>query len=461
MVVYLRKRNKEELIPACILFLLCFLGLSQMQGIGILNLFLTAAIIGACALVRVDTLFVLMYACLPFYNLMSYRMGTYSLHYLVIGLFCVKYLASHPVSPKKLICFLVLFLLRVFAADLVLLVSWSVLILPLILTYGEEIWTRNARRLLCYFSLSMVLSSIIGYVMMLRGSTIYTNAYVYINGMRMTRFAGVSGDSIIYGESTLLVIAANLVCALKRAGGRKWHIACAVVLSFFCLLTFSKLAAAGLLLCYAVYFFFRLKQGAKSRKSFLARLLLLLLLLALLIGGMVALLLNSGNYILLGYLERFTRENLSTGRNAVWSHYLGIMTSNLRYVLFPMTNALYETPFFNPATSSFIWHAHNLYLETICVFGWVGGLSALAWLAWRILQFIRSRKPAPLLLPLLVLLFVGIGAHGNLEYQFYLQLAFALSLLHSPVSVFINGSEKNAHQTSVPPAENPADSPRF
>ena len=151
---------------ACVFLMLCALSVSQFLGIMPLNLIIAAAIISVACFADVDELFVILYATLPFYNLISLRTGTYSLHYLIVGIFILKFLLRNKISILKLFSFLFLFILRIFAEDFVLLVSWSLLILPLILTADDDIWLRNIKRILFWMNVSIVLSCITGYIMM-------------------------------------------------------------------------------------------------------------------------------------------------------------------------------------------------------------------------------------------------------------------------------------------------------
>lgn len=430
----IRLHNRKTLLGA-IMVLLFILGLGHIFNVAAANLLTVAVIIVLALLADVDTLFVIMYTTLPFYNIMNLRAGTYSLHYLILGFFCLRYSARKGIRKTGILCFAILFLLRVFAFDMKLLVSWSMTFLPLVLTYHDQIWNRNMKDITVYASISMILASAIGYVMLLRGASIYTNAYLYYNGIQIVRFAGLSGDSIAYGEMALLLIALNTVVMMESRRYKKWKTMVYVALGIFSLLTYSK----STLLCLVFLLIITLLRAEHRMRNKALRLLFIILItIALSVAAMVVINLivsGSDNLLISGYVDRFTRNNLSTGRDTVWSHYLSLMNSNLAYLFIPLSNALYSEPFYNPATQSFIWHAHNLYLETICVFGWIGGVMLLFWLISQIVRFLMRHSDQVRLLPLLVLLIMGIGAHGNLEYPFYLQLALALSLLDLSVKV--------------------------
>ncbi len=415
-----------------VFFLLCLLCISQYFGISPLNLLLTVAIIAVCCLADLDDLFVIMYMTLPFFNLISYRIGTYSMHYLIIGIFIVKYLLSSKVSVFKLITFLLLFIMRIFANDFVLLVSWSLLILPLILTIDDDIWMRNGRKILFWLNLSMLLSCITGYIMMIMEKSIYTNSYLYISGVRTVRFAGLTGDSNVFGETCALIICMNLIyCFFNKDKSKKFYVITSLLLVVASLLSYSKTTLICITVVFVIFLILYAKTNATDR----------LRLVKVMVGGFILVMLisvcvltlahYSGNStVVLGYIDRFTREDLTTGRLDIWKVYLGELTSSPQKLFLPLTSEELSTPIWNPSTASYVAYVHNLYLETIAVFGWSAAFLIFIWVGSRIYRYFALHNKLILAIPVLLILIMGIGSHGNLEYQFYLQFALALSFLN-------------------------------
>lgn len=414
---------------------LCFLCFSQYLGIRALNLLIVAVIIATACCANVDDLFVVMYATLPLYNLISYRAGSYSMHYIIIGIFIIKYFLHNKISLYKIMTFLILFTLRVFAADFVLLISWSLLILPLILTFDDAIWQRNFKRVVFWMNLTMLLSCIAGYIMMVTEKSIYTTAYLYISGVRTVRFAGVTGDSIVFGQTCVLIISLNLICCFFKTNHKKFYIVSTILLAIASLLSFSKMTL--LCMCFVLIAFCILyaKEYVKDRKRLLKAFIFSGVIVAIVLALFIIIPNYSGNSaVLLGYIDRFTRDDLSTGRFSLWGTYLKMTVSKLHYLFVPLTSQEISTPIWNPSTGGYVSYVHNLYLETIAVFGWCAAITIFVWLFHRLYKYIALKNKIILMLPILVLLFMGIGSHGNMEYQFYLQLAIALACLQPAIS---------------------------
>lgn len=429
---------------ACVFLMLCALCVSQLLGNVPLNLMISAAIIAIACFTDLDELFVILYATLPFYNLISLRTGTYSLHYLIIGIFILKFLLCNKISVLKLIAFLSLFVLRIFAEDFALLISWSLLILPLILTMDDDIWFRNIKRILLWLNLSILLSCIAGYIMIVTQRSIYTTAYLYISGVRTVRFAGVTGDSIAFGQTCVLTISMNLVyCYFNPDTPRKFYVISSILLAIFALLSYSKMTLISILVVFTVFLILYGKAYATSRERVLKSVAFGCTLVALIVLGIFTLVNYSGNSaVILGYIDRFTRDDLSTGRYSLWSVYLKMLGATPRNLILPLTSEALSTPIWNPSTNSYVSYVHNLYLETIAVFGWFAAFLIFIWVAARLYRFWATGSKLILSIPIIILLAMGFGSHGNFEYQFYLQFALAFSFLNPHMEKVLSANDK-------------------
>ncbi|MDD3254185.1 MAG: hypothetical protein PHV18_16770 [Lachnospiraceae bacterium] len=428
--------------------LLCLLCFGQFLGISALNLMLTITIVGISCFADLNDLFVIMLSTLPLYNVINYRVGTYSMHYLIVGLFIVKYLLCTKISVYKLLAFLVLFLLRVFAADFVLLVSWSLLILPLILTLDDSIWALNIRRVVFWMNLSMLLSCVIGYIMMVTHKTIYTTSYLYISGVETVRFAGLTGDSVVFGLTCVFTIAINLVYCFFNPNHKAFYIVTSIFLTIAGLLSYSKMT----LMCTALIVFMFLILYGKEYAAHGRRLLYSIIFAGILIVLVLALFIFLMNYsgnsaLILGYIDRFTRDDLSTGRFSLWGVYLKKLASQMRYLFVPLTSKELSTPIWNPTTGGHVAYVHNLYLETVAAFGWCTAILIFVWFLHRLYRFAMSKSKLILSLPVFVLIFMGFGSHGNFEYQFYLQLALALAFLQPEMGKMLQRIEDTSTAT--------------
>ena len=271
--------------------------------------------------------------------------------------------------------------------------------------------------------------------MMVTEKSIYTTAYLYISGVRTVRFAGVTGDSIVFGQTCVLIISLNLICCFFKTNHKKFYIVSTILLAIASLLSFSKMTL--LCMCFLLIAFCILyaKEYVKDRKRLLKAFIFSGVIVAIVLALFIIIPNYSGNSaVLLGYIDRFTRDDLSTGRFSLWGTYLKMTVSKLHYLFVPLTSQEISTPIWNPSTGGYVSYVHNLYLETIAVFGWCAAITIFVWLFHRLYKYIALKNKIILMLPILVLLFMGIGSHGNMEYQFYLQLAIALACLQPAIS---------------------------
>lgn len=438
---------EQSRIITCVFFLLCLLSVSQYIGISALNLLLTAAVIAAACLANLDDLIVILYATLPLYNMLNIRPGTYSMHYLIVGVFIVKYLLRRKVSALKLLVFLTLFLLRVFACDFVLLVSWSLLILPLILTVDDDIWIRNIRRILLWMNLSLILSCAVGCIMLVTQKSIYTTSYLYISGVRTIRFAGMTGDSVAFGQACALMIGMNLTyCYFNPNIPKKFYWVSTLILAMAALLSYSKMTLICILMVLVIFLVLYGKAYPKDRKSLIKAVVVGIALLGLTVTAVLVLMDYHGNStVILGYIDRFTRADLSTGRFSLWQVYLKKLTSSFKNLFLPLTAKQLSARVWNPSTGTYVTYVHNLYLETIAVFGWCAAVLIFVWVGARIRRHFVMKRKLMLLVPIFILLFMGIGSHENLEYQFYLQFALALSFLNPKMEEALHADCASLH----------------
>ncbi|WP_369675995.1 hypothetical protein, partial [Enterococcus faecium] len=89
-------------------------------------------------------------------------------------------------------------------------------------------------------NISTIISSMIGYVMLISGNSIYTNSYIYTETGNVTRFAGLVGDSVFYGQFTVIIIGLTLAMMLEKEISKIFGYITCMILSIFVVLTYSK-----------------------------------------------------------------------------------------------------------------------------------------------------------------------------------------------------------------------------
>ena len=309
-----------------------------------------------------------------------------------------------------------------------MLITWSLLILVLILTYNEDILVRQSKQIIKGISVSMIISSAWGYIYLLTGKSIYTVGQVYLNGTITTRFGGLIGDSVFFAQFCAILIAANLVICYVDKKNITENIIFCLLLTIFDLLSYSKTGFLLIGFIYISYFIASIYKNAKYKKTVYKSIIITLVIIILVVYLINYVLNHLDNIIIQNYLLRFTSSDLLTGRNIVSEHYIELLEGSWKYLFFAMPQSLYSKPF---PISSFteINTAHNIYLETICAFGLISSIILFIIILYILIKRLTKNKNLFSCLPLFVMVFSGWVLHGHYEFQYYFLIALALSML--------------------------------
>lgn len=430
MPVLLRNTKSRNRVWV-LLILLTGLCASQLLGIAVLNLFFTVCV--GCYMVLTPSLedaVLALFVSLPMFNLFNASIGSTSMYYLFVLAFWYKYFKAHrwDLSRAKLLVLLCFLTVRLTAGDLSSTAKWFVLFSVLVLTYRENCMAGQLDTIIKYTSVSFVIASLFGYLMLVTGRSIYMAGHIYNDGVTTIRFAGLIGDSVFFSQICALLVGANLTlgCYYRKYLGQ--GILLSAVISFFCTLSYAK---TGLFLVIAeilVYAAWLLGKSVKKKAGLLYSLLFLTL---FAVGAVVF-----GNYLLSGsasgvvqnYLIRFASSDLLTGRLKVWSHYIELMMGSWRTLFCAMPQSVYGASFLFYGGNS-LNRAHNIYIESVCAFGFLVTLFILIWLAWIIVRSLRRHDGFLNLIPIGVILTSGMMLHGHFDFHYYFIVAIAVAFL--------------------------------
>jgi hypothetical protein len=198
-------------------------------------------------------------------------------------------------------------------------------------------------------------------------------------------------------------------------------------LTVFDLLTYAK---TGILLIlievvfYIVFYGAQPKNGIKSAK----RMLVAWGALAMGFGGVVLYVVTHSDGILVqNYIVRFSAEDLWSGRLEVVSSYLNLALSDWTTLFVALPQSVYSKGLFLSQVAV-VRYAHNIYIETICAFGWVTAVTIFIWIIGKIVEFLSWRNRCVYdLMPLAVLLASGVSLHGHSEWHYYFLVILALA----------------------------------
>lgn len=408
--------------------ILFLLGISHYINIPLLSIVLTITLIVLMMFLNIYTATIILFSALPFFNLFNKKIGQTSLYYILIVIFIVKYFSykNNKISINKMLLFLWLFILRITSLDLKLLITWSLVILVLILTYNEDILVNQIKIIVRGISISMILSSIWGYIYLLSGKSIYNNGQIYMNGIITTRFAGLVGDSVFFAQISTVLIASNLVIFYFSKEHKKENIIYSLILTGFTFLTYSK---TGFLMVAFIYLSFAsalVYKNLKSRNTMYKSIFIIMIVIFITIYLFNYVIKNLDNIFIKNYLLRFTSNDLLTGRNIVFNHYISLLTSTWTSLFIAMPQSTYSEPF-PISVFTEINTAHNIYIESICAFGFISALILFFILIYILIKnLIKSRKLFSYI-PLVLLLISGFVLHGHFESHYYILFALALS----------------------------------
>ena len=358
---------------------------------------------------------------LPFFNLMNRQLGRTSMYYILIGIFALRYILLKEPKYKlcqKLFLLAFLFLIRVWDVGLRFF-SWYLLLIPLVLSYKEDFFTKNLTRIISATSMSMIFSCLFGFIMMINNISIYDHSYVWNQGVITTRFAGLIGDSVFLGMMLALLIALNFV-TLVNYPDKKMPVLYVIVMCVFGLLTYSRIFVAATLFC--IIFFCVVMTT--SRKHFLKFAFLLTAL-----SLVILIILRSSDLLTENFTLRFLTQDLTTGRFSIIEHYTSLIKSNPTSLFIGMSYYDYTMPFVPTGRVSISRYAHNIFLESVFVFGLFFTVFFMAIGACKLIKYMLKNGITIELLPLFVLILYGIVLHGHFAFSYYTSIALALGAL--------------------------------
>lgn len=422
--------------------LLAALCAAQFAGLGALCALLTGAVLLYILLTeRLEDTVLALFLAMPMFNLFNHRIGTTSMFYLFVFVFWYKYFKrkNWNVSGLKLLVLMAFLGLRLCSGDWESTAKGFVLFSVLVLCYREDCMDGQLGKIVKYMTISFLISSAFGYLMHVTGRSLYMRGLVYVDGVTTIRFAGLLGDSVFYSQFCCLLLGANLALGVVNKRYLPTALVFAVALSGFCLLTYAKTGVVLMAVVWIAFVGWQVWDKAKMRTTILFSALIVLAFFAASGGFLAYLLSDDANIIIKNYFTRFTTEDLFTGRLTIWAHYWELLTSDWRHILLPMPQYLYDAPFYVTATK-LLDRAHNIYLETACVFGVIPTELILLWLGGQIVKSITRRDGIMNLMPMGVILASGLGLHGHFDHHYYFIAAMALAFCtyrqHAPEGAF-------------------------
>ncbi|MDT2791622.1 O-antigen ligase family protein [Enterococcus lactis] len=411
-------------------FILIILGFSQEYGIRYGNVFISLLIASIICILPVETVIILLYLLFPFFNIFSVEIGSNSYFYVYVFIFIFKYLKKikWKLNRKKIIVLFLAFFLTIFWLNISVQIKWLLLFSLLLINYNNTIFIERLPQIIKCINISTIISSMIGYVMLISGNSIYTNSYIYTETGNVTRFAGLVGDSVFYGQFTVIIIGLTLAMILEKEISKIFGYITCMILSIFVVLTYSKTAIILLIVVVFLYFAGIIMANIKYKKTFYKSLLMFVFVSLFILSGVIYVINHLNNPLINMYVIRFTSADLWTGRTYVTENYLEKFSSSLLYYFVGMPYSKYTE---NGVLigETIITRAHNIYIETICLFGVIPAVVIFAFCMKKIYIHLRKGQSYYICIPFFILLLSGISLHGHLEWPYYFLVTLCLAII--------------------------------
>lgn len=417
--------------------LLLLLGISQYFGITSTNLGIVLLLVFLYFLVPLKMDAEALFIAMPFFNMFSYELGTTSLFYLLIILYSVKYLwhTRFYIDKRKFVIFLVCCIFTFTIQDAAVWAKWALRFWLMVLLFNDDYFNQSLGETIKYTSVSAIISSAIGYLMQINNKSVYTRSYVYIQGSgSTTRFAGLIGDSVFYGQFIAVLIAANLMLAYRDKKYSTFAHITSTIMAAFAILSFSKTAILLIAVEVTGYVLLLIVRNAKNAKTTIKSILLIIGLWAAIMLLYWYALTHTENILVKGFIARFSAYDLWTGRTSIAATYLEWLGEDWRYWLSGMKYSQYTRGI--QSGSQLITRSHNIFIETACLFGVIPAITILlALVCYFARKQIRYRISLIAYLPILVLVASGISLHGHFEWHYYFLCSIAFACVHSNIRI--------------------------
>ena len=406
------------LIGICVGWLLSFGSVSFLLTLGIVAI----AVVGSS-----ETCCRLLFACLPFFNVMGADLGGTSMFYLLVLLYVLKATLDGSVAHarERYVALMLVFVFTVYniGAGLTYAKCLIQLAVPLFVL-GTARLKENFPAYVRLLTISLMISGFMGLMMMDRGIYLYTFGTVNTGVDVTTRFSGLVGDAVVFGQVVALVVGAN---AYLMHAGKSYRGAFLItlVLVFFAFLTYSKgaLVCLGIVGVIALFGFVR-----KAALDGLPVRYLIAAVLALAAAYLLATYMLSGSSLFSAdaLATRLDSSDLLTARRDIWNAYFKLWDSTGLPMLFKGIG--FDT--YLSTTVYGRWHnCHNLYIEAVTLFGWIMAIAMAVALAAHFANMKRKGAGLFAFMPCILLLASGLILHGFLDFPFFYEWTVALGCL--------------------------------
>lgn len=195
------------------------------MGIPVANIGISICIALIMCVCSIQQNIVMLFLLAPYFNMFSVQLGSTSLYYIYVLVYIFKYFRNTKWALKKSKLFVIFAFLGITISwmNIAVQVKWFVLFVLLVINYKDKLFIDRFPLAIKHIGISTITSSVIGYIMLAEGKSIYTQSYIYSSQGNITRFAGLVGDSVFYGQFAVMVIGAVLALVLMGKISEKFY----------------------------------------------------------------------------------------------------------------------------------------------------------------------------------------------------------------------------------------------
>ena len=398
--------------------ILCYF---QLIGFSYGALTITCVLLAFGVFIRYDETGIYLFICLAFFNVMNAKIQSTSLFYLLCCIVVVRYLFQERKKYhlyQKLILLCIIFLVTAYnLTNILRYVKWFILLLTCIMLYHESIIERKITDIITFFSIAFLMASFWGWLMIQNGMAVSNDAEYFIsNRYSYLRFAGLVGDSVVYGGMTFILIALNLVILLAAGQNAGLRLSIVTALVLCGILTYSKTFYGGFLIELVLFLWFWLgRKLGKIAACFITSCILLLIAVGLLLW------ITTGTDNAATIMrQRMAANDLSTGRLTVWTYYIDLWLHDWTIIFKGIGFAEYAKSRIFAGITHSIKYAHNIFIESVTAFGLLETNVMLVGVVYAFINFLRKKTNLFWLMPAFMLFVVfGMVSHGHFENFYY------------------------------------------
>ena len=423
--------NASKLQIFLIHSLLILLGISQYLEISLLNIGISILIFILMIFYTIEIKVIILFILLPFFNLFSIRIGSTSLYYLylIVVLYSILKKNNWMIKKNRLMMIICGMLITFFWGELILQIKWLFIFIFLCIMCDNKILEKVMPLIIKHISIATIEASIVGYIMMITEKSIYNKSIVYLSGKTIIRFAGLIGDSVFFSQFCVVLVSCIIVFNFLEKLSLKFSIISVIILSWFVLITYSKTGIILLIFILISFGVLYVKQNIKYKRTLIKCIVFIFIFLFLGLVIYKYILLHQDSELIRSFLLRFSAKDLWTGRNSVSENYWQKLNSNVKYFFRGMSISTY----INDGVivgATMITRAHNIYLETVCLFGVIPTI-IITFLALRKINRVIKKNNifSYQIIPLITLLISGVSLHGHIEWPYYFLILLCYSTL--------------------------------